>query len=147
MGIEPCPEAMCQTLARGDVSLVRSFFAPSFPLFLWLGSFACQVKKVLAEDEIDESKNSQLPTLRQDSFRGSLERDGFCCPKNCQVSSMRKSEAVERWEKESSFKRAATVQLSRLRSSFFAMVSCFSFLKTCFQSAYPIRKETFRGQS
>jgi hypothetical protein len=43
----------------------------------------------LAGDENDEPKNSQLPSLRQDIVRRSLETNAFFEPENGQMPKMR----------------------------------------------------------
>jgi hypothetical protein len=120
----------------GDVSPLIYFFAESFPPFSLLGCFACRVTLGLAEDEKNESTNSQLPSLRQDHIGRGLEREVCCYFGNDQLSLLRQQEALERRKKENSFRRNSTLSLSRLRSSFFAVLSCSSlnsslFFKIC----------------
>jgi len=91
-------------------------------LFSLLGCFQCQVKS-LAGDELDEPKDSQLPTLREDSVRRPLERAALFETGDNQVSSMWLSENLERWEKIHAFGRVAALQVSKLCLSIFKVVT------------------------
>ena len=106
------------------------------PLFSLLGSFACLVKKSLAGEKLIESENSQLPSLWQDFIRRCLEREEICYLEKRQVPSVWQPETVERRKKENCFWRSATLLLSRMRSSFFEVVSCSSFDSFFFQNVF-----------
>ena len=119
----------------------------SFSLFSFLGSFARRVKKSLAGDESYGSKNSQLPSLRQDVAWRVLERYELFDSENNQVPQVWQSEALERWEKASSFWRNAALLMSRLWHSFLEMVSSFSLDPSFSFFQSPNEDEIFEGAS
>jgi hypothetical protein len=80
------------------------------------------VPQSLAGDELDEPKDSQLPTLREDSVRRPLEREALFETGDNQVSSMWLPESVERWDAIHAFRRAAALQVSELRLSILKVV-------------------------
>ena len=79
---------------HGDVSPLGIVSSRSFSLFSLLGSLACRAKKSLAGDELDESENSQLPSLRQDVAWRVLEREELFDSKNGQMPQVWQSAGV-----------------------------------------------------
>jgi hypothetical protein len=67
----------------------------------------------LAGDELNEPKDNQLPTLREDSVRRPLEREAFETEDN-QVSSMRLRESLERRYATDSSRKVAALHVPRL---------------------------------
>jgi len=67
----------------------------------------------LAGDELNESKDNQLSTLREDPVRRPLEREAFETGNN-QVSSMWLRESLERRYATDSSRKAAALHVPRL---------------------------------
>ena len=87
--------------------------------FSLFGSFACLAQNALAGGKPIESKNCQVPYLRQ-------------------------PETLEKRNEENSFRRNSALLLPRVRSSFFKVLSCssFSFFLNAFESKVLKKTET-----
>jgi len=110
----------CPSLTtRGDVpnSLLDGFF----PFFSFLGWFRFSSQS-LAGDEVDEPKDNQLSTLREDSVRRPLERQAFFETGDSQVSSMWLPAGVERWHSKHALRQASALQVSKVRLSILKVV-------------------------
>jgi len=84
----------------------------------------------LAGYEIDEPKNSQLPSLRQNLARRPVERKKFGKPEDGQVPSVWQHEKLERRKTLYAYRGDTALLLQRLRFSFFRAVN--SILKIPF---------------
>ena len=98
-----------------------SIFAASFPFFFFKG-FQSQGAS-LAGYEIDESKNSQLPSLRQNLVKRPVERKKFGKPEDGQVSSVWQLKKLESCKTLYSYRDNSALLLQRLRFTFFRAVN------------------------
>jgi hypothetical protein len=106
----------------GDVSPLR-FSAAFFPFFFF-GENAVLSKNYLAlGDIVDESKNSQLPSLRQNLAIRPVERTNFDRQEDNQVPSVWQHEKLERRKIPYSYKGCSALLLQRLRFAFFRAVN------------------------
>jgi hypothetical protein len=111
----------CPSLTTwGDVpnSLLDGFF----PFFSFLERSRSS-SQGLAGDEVDEPKDSQLSTLREDSVRRPLERQAFFETGDSQVSSMWLPAGVERRPSKNALRQAAALQVSKVRLSILKVVN------------------------
>ena len=79
------------------ISPFNRFFAVFFPFFSFLEGSFVSVKKALAGDESDESRNSQMPSVQL-------------------------SESIQRWDAIHAFRGDAALLVPRVRISFFTLV-------------------------
>lgn len=121
-----CPSL---TLCGDEPNALLGGFFPFFSFCEWTHCLA----QSLAGDELDESKNSQLSTLREDFVRRPLEREPLL-ESDGQMSSMRTSESLERREETHACGRVATLPVSVLRLSIFGKVKAFRPLFPSFSS-------------
>jgi hypothetical protein len=130
---------------RIDISneFLRSFFPP----FSLLGSFAGSVKESLAGDEINESKNSQLPLLRENVAGRVLEGYDFYYSGYNQVPSLRQSEVVERRKTANSFGKNTAIPVQRMRPSFLEVLNLFSLSPSFFFFQGLLRSVHFEMES
>jgi hypothetical protein len=77
----------------------------------------------LAGDERDGRKNTELPSLPQDTVRRALEREKSYEPGDGRLSSVWQSESLERRQKVYKRRSDAALPLQRLRQSFFTLVT------------------------
>jgi hypothetical protein len=122
-----------------DISteFLRSFF----PLFSLLGRFADSVKESLAGDELDESKSSQLPFLRENVAGRVLEGDDFYYSGYNQVSSLWQSEVVEIRKTANPFGKNSAIRMPRMRPSFLKVLSPLSLSPSFFLFSDSIEDE------
>jgi hypothetical protein len=86
LGFVPSPQ--------GDVSPLFIVSSRAISPFSFIGFIPYIVENSLAGDELGESKNSQLPSLRQDFVRRCLEREEFHEPERSQMPSVWQSAGV-----------------------------------------------------
>lgn len=123
-----------------DISteFLRSFFPP-FSLL----SFAGPVKESLAGDEINESKSSQLPFLRENVAWRVLEGGDFYHSGYNQVPSLRQSKVVERRKTANPFGKNTAIHMPRMRPSFLEVLSLLSLSLSFFLFAGSIEEDAF----
>jgi hypothetical protein len=99
------------------------FLNPSFRslFFFFRGTWLQSAS--LAGDESNEPKNSQLPSLRQNVAKRSVERKKFGKPEVGQVPSVRLHEKLEGRNTPYSYRSNSAFFLQRLRLSFFRAVN------------------------
>jgi hypothetical protein len=119
VGLEP---TIC-----GDVSPTERFFAASFPLFSFWGSFAGRVRDCLAGGEVNEWKDSQLPILRQDAARRDMERTEAFERKPSGMPQVPVQKDLEGWASFYAFCVGATVSLSEVLLSIFEALAVLSY--------------------
>ena len=105
-----------------------------FPLFLFSLGFGCGTKHSLAGDEIDESKNNQLPSLRQILVKRPLGKGEVGKSGNSQMPSMWKPKCLERWFTAYASRRGPALHVQRLRLSVFKALSSFRHFPSSFFS-------------
>jgi hypothetical protein len=107
MGIES-PTARRQNDLASKWRCCRRFFAASSPFFFFRSLRFCAS---LAGDDKNESKDSQLPSLRQNTLRGLSKRYS---QKESQMLKVRQREKLESWKIRSGY---SAVLLQKLRKS------------------------------
>ena len=112
----------------GDIAVI---FSPQLPpLFSFLKGLRFQYAR-LAGYQIDESKNSQLPSLRQNFAQKHI---GQTFKENSEMSSLRQSKKLERRKKKRTHWNNATLPMQRLWHPIFREIAfqLFSFFFFCF---------------
>jgi hypothetical protein len=107
----------------GDVSPTKRFFAASFPLFSFWGSFACRVRDCLVGGEVNEWKDSQLSILRQDAARRDMERTKAFERKPSGMPQVPVPEDMERRTSAHAFGGSAAISLSEVLLSIFEAIA------------------------
>jgi hypothetical protein len=110
----------------GDVSPTKRFFAASFPLFSFWGSFACRVRDCLVGGEVNEWKDSQLSILRQDAARRDMERTKAFERKPSGMPQVPVQKNLEGWASFYAFWVGATISLQEMPLSIFEALAVLS---------------------
>src|SRR4030067_1244109 len=103
------------------ISPFNRFFAVFFPFFSFLEGCFVSVKIALVGDELDESRNSQMPSVQV-------------------------SESIQRWDAIHAFRGDAALLVPRVRISFFTLVKVvcdFPFFFFCKNLSEDFEEATF----
>jgi hypothetical protein len=106
-----------------DISPIDFTYFFAFSLFSFFEGAATFAKLSLAGDDLDESKNSKLPSLRKDYITGYLGREKS---EPSQLPSLWQSKGMEKREELRKFRGNTALLLQGMRPSFFKLVT---FLK------------------
>jgi len=130
VGFEP-PTSGVISDSRTSGDVVFAVFPQLSSLFFFFGENAVLSENYLAlGDIVNESKNSQLPSLRQNLAKRSMERKKLDKPEDSQVPTVWQHKKLERRKIPHSYRGFSALLLQRLRFAFFRTVN--SILKNPF---------------